>query len=720
MNLLTINLRRSNFSFILIGFLFLQNLIIYWNHYFNGYFFLGDFPRAYFAKSAFITTAIDKGIFPTWVPFQNMGYPLFMDIQSGLYYPFLWIFPILDIAYTLNASAIFQVVHIFAGSVGMFFLLNSIFKSPKYAFFGAFAFQFFGGFYTTTAFPDVIRAYSLIPWMFYFFTIRKEESKNKWFLVIPMITFLMFTGGYPGIIISSFFIIGAFVIFQVIDEFRRDSKLKSLKTLAIIFALIGLGIGLSVVHIGPWLENSDQVNRLSHLERVNQRNLSVAVLPSLFMPSQWTQDIGTSWLLSIYVTLPVLILSCYAPFYLIKKYWPYAGILALGFFMAAGTNSFLYNLFGSILSPLTWSRIPLGDYKIFIVIPLIIFSIFGLKSIVNKTINLKNFVYRSIFVISWFSLTIYFLYFFPSLRIVPTRILDLEVVASIILLAITLSIIFYRVKSQKFFFFSAKQEVKIVLIFLIILLGIMSLDATRVILALTPFWQGDPTNPKHSQYTEFNFPLEKNEKLITFSIFDNLPDERPARKITEDREILSYVGYLDGSYMMEAYGFSNVLKQNLKVIRDNDYKQYMLMKWTPILLDIQNNSTKINVSKNIFQNIDLETENKIRQTHYGLSDIHYSVSLEEPMILIENEMYASGWKAVLEYEDKQLNLESIPVNDLLRGWVLPAGEYEMKASFEIPNMIIYQSISLICLFVWIIIGVFFWKKSHKTISNQTK
>jgi len=80
---------------------------------------------------AFWTTAVSVGVFPQWMPFQSMGYPFLLNAQTALYYPLLWIFPILSIPFTLQADVIFQVLHVFLGSVGMFFFLKMMLKSPR-------------------------------------------------------------------------------------------------------------------------------------------------------------------------------------------------------------------------------------------------------------------------------------------------------------------------------------------------------------------------------------------------------------------------------------------------------------------------------------------------------------------------------------------------------------------------------------------------------------
>jgi len=85
-------IKNSRFIFVGLAVLSIQNIIIYFDHFFNRFGFPWDFIQSYFLIPAFWTSAVRLGIFPQWVPFQSMGYPLFIKAQHGLFYPFFWVF----------------------------------------------------------------------------------------------------------------------------------------------------------------------------------------------------------------------------------------------------------------------------------------------------------------------------------------------------------------------------------------------------------------------------------------------------------------------------------------------------------------------------------------------------------------------------------------------------------------------------------------------------
>ena len=104
----------------------LQNLFVYWGHYFQGVGFPWDFSMSYYAMVGFWTAAVQQGVFPQWIPFQQMGYPLALQFQSGINYLPLWMFPALNLPYTLHAAIVVQCIHVFAGSLGMFVLVRHL------------------------------------------------------------------------------------------------------------------------------------------------------------------------------------------------------------------------------------------------------------------------------------------------------------------------------------------------------------------------------------------------------------------------------------------------------------------------------------------------------------------------------------------------------------------------------------------------------------------
>jgi len=241
-------------------------------------------------------------------------------------------------------------------------------------------------------------------------------------------------------------------------------------------------------------------------------------------------------------------------------------------------------------------------------------------------------------------------------------------------------------------------------------------DGFRVI---SDMYTWDHKGSFDKRYVEAGVPLEKDGKLITYSIIENTPELRPERIITEKLNQLSWAGVLTGNYMMQDQNYHLTLRSRSNVEANAIYMDYMFMKWTPILIDVPSDIEHniIFQEDEIFTQLDNYQNTSVVQTHYGINDITYKVSLNEPKLMIENEIYFPGWSATLINTEKEIEISSININDAFRGWILPAGDYEMKASFQFPDLIKYQIISLSAFIIWVVVLVVFLINSR---TNLTK
>jgi len=267
-----------------------------------------------------------------------MGYLLAMNLQSVFYFPIFWIFPLFHIAYTLHDAIILQVFTVFFGSLGMFFLLDLIFKSPRYAFIGAVAFQFFGGFYSLAQANYIVRGFAIAPWIFYVFKFDIDEPKiTRRILFIPLVIYFLASGAYPGIIVSSLFIVTVFLLLQIINVFLKNFVkhrswsvgLKSLKIGGAMIGLMILGTSISIIQLGPyWQERNESTHYLATISPVQDQNylyglrlasVSVRNFPLLFMSASPIPAQDKPWK-SVYVSLPLLVFASFVSISALRKY----------------------------------------------------------------------------------------------------------------------------------------------------------------------------------------------------------------------------------------------------------------------------------------------------------------------------------------------------------------------------------------------------------------
>jgi len=718
----------SNKNIIFFVFLFIQNIAIFWEHYFTNVGFPWDFTGDYYTWPAFWTTSISMGIFPHWNPFQSMGYPLAINAQSGLYYPIFWIFPLLHIPYTFHAAVIVQVLHILFGSFGMFLLLKLLFKSPRYALIGAVAFQFFGGFYSNAEHADIIRAFAIAPWLFYVFKLNIDQPKiTRRILFIPIVIYFLATGGYPGIFISSVFIIIVFLSLQIVNIFKRTLKIRSLGYGGAMIGLILLGISISAIHLGPIWQDRNELNKFTNstLELQNKvvvprADIWIEQVPGLFMSNSLIP--GENSMSSIFVALPMLIFASFIPISELKKYWIFVATLILSALMIGGPHSPFWQAITSIVPALKLSRFLSSDYKVFIAIPLIILGIAALRSIIESRLTWRHFVVRGVFVVAWFSIGVYLMYSDVHLVqaqtaafIASSNLINTQVITAALVLFATIIILLHYLRKNKSFHISRLG--------LLIIVLLISYDGLIVVTPMI-FCSGSCVQTwkyrtADRDYNIFNVPLEKNGKLITYSIFENIPSERPPR---DPGVYYSFKGQLEGKYMMIDGATSTITNPRVIVESNAAYTRYMLLKWTPLLLQpnltTSSDPTRITLTSfpSLMQDSHIRSlanqglQNQVVQIRYGINDISYKVTLKEPKLMVENEIYFPGWQADLIFSHKEIKIPASVVNDVFRAWLLPAGDYIMIAHFSFPNLIVYQSISIISFGIWIFIIVRYWRR----------
>jgi hypothetical protein len=722
-----------------------QNLLLFWRHYFRTTGFPWDFLMSYFPWVAFWVSAIQKGIIPKWIPFQSMGYPFAMQIQSGFYYPVFWIVAILGVPYTFKVAVVIQCLHVLAGSLGMY-LLARLFVEKKYALIGAIAFQFFGGFLGNSQHSDIIRSYALTPWAIYVTTLnlqniqvmlliyqaesvkRKKRLLNflqavpKRIFFIPLIIFLMSTGGYPGNLIAAISILTFYIIAQIIlgyIYYKNGDYFLGL--IFLLVTLMVLGFGLSIIQLGPpWLFR-DEISRYSEFRNMGTFDIWVDQWPGLFLSSaSLPGEISET---SSFVTIPIIVFLGFISISVIKKNPIIVFIIIITTLMVGGSHSFFWRLISTIFSPLAYSRFPTSDYRALWCTFIILLSLLCLENLVKHRVSGASLFLRSSIISLILLQGIYFTYY-------PLENNNLQLLKSIDTYNINIfnflgryfastnsynnlvRLLFDPIHIRSFIAIGV-----IILCFAIIILINKSTFSRRIYLLLLALTLFDGIRFSTDMYTwrdyigndvwyQSDIPLFQNGRYVPLTIFENLPLVRPARKSSDNSYDFSWRGYLDGSYMTSDYKPCPIM--SCKTIEgDNLLQKYMQMAWTPILLkaqDFQGTITNDLISEALqIEDAGSSKLGWVIQTFYGMNDISYEVDLSNPTMLIENETYFPGWKAIITYPDGSVKtIDAININNALRGWSLPAGKYIMNASFSFPYMSFFTIISLSSLLIWVV------------------
>ena len=711
----------------------IQNLVIFWPHYFSNVGFPWDFPMSYYPWVAFWTAAVEKGIFPSWVPFQSMGYPFVLQLQAALFYPPFWVFPLFNIPHTLQASVAVQCLHILAGSIGMFLLLRLLVEDKRLALLSAVIFQFFGGFYGNAQHSDIIRSFALTPWALYCFTFPVEagvfstrlgqqsaaflEKIQGWLrsvfrcpylpmraYFIPLVIFFLATGGYPGNLVAIFFILAVYVAAQLIQTYLNNRSISQVFSVGLILTLLTfLGVSMSVIQLGPSWIFRNEFSRLSNFDALDKLEIWIPQLPGLFLSSKTLPGEITET--STYITLPALIFASFILTKTIRKHWPIAVIGLVSLLMIGGNSSFFYRGMTKLFLPLALSRFPTSDYRALLAIPLIIFAVLGLRDLFQNRWGMDSLLVRTGFIVFWFFQGLYMAYWEnPLVERLGTNDFGYalfawtglhawhnHVLSAVAVFFVTLGLLLLLSQVQR----------RITMAALILLAGLIFLDGARVITDMDT-WRGPRV---YEDYYGRKIPLFVNGQFSPRQIFTHLPVSRPERIEVGHHHWFSWRGYIDGSYQMQDYKACPTSSCN-QIQANEIYWEYMLKEWRPIVLVDgwkADESNKITVSDDLISQAASSTAGNntgVEQTFYGLDKITYTVDLDQPVLMIENETYFPGWTAKLGSGAGGEQITAFAVNNAFRAWQLPAGRYEMEAAFHFPYFRTMVYISLASALLW--------------------
>ena len=686
-----------------IGILFLLNLFIFRDHWRGLATFPWDFPQAYYAFTGYWITSMQMGEWPHWIPYQSLGYPSALNPQLDLFYFPFWIFVIFRIPYTLHAATVLQALHVLFGSVGFLLFAQRCFRSNGIALCGALAFALFGGFYTNAEHADVIRAFSWVPWIFWALLFDEEpidRTFGRWRirtrlrgpnLFLPLIVCGFITGAYPGSFIAGLLIAAVFILAQtgaLAWRFRdRSSWCDG-------FAQTGqlvLAIGMALVFLLPCAFMSRELVRNQDFDTLGRRFLTVPGLYHLFLPSNFLAAGGDFTMEGMQV--PVLLLLM-VPLVRARTTLliPVLTTAALSAVMCLHELIPIRSVVTSILPPLRLSRFPAGDFRLYIYIGVLTCALSGLQQLLET----KGGVWRN----------------------------SLKIAAAGFVLAM---LCLYRIKHPDpnidgpyIYVWMLRDGVNCA----VLLIGYLILSRTNwlrpagayvlavacvytmlpVIGQMKVAWH-DPQAEISLYATQGSSLMSANKRLPVEQVFKRREAQRPARRTNE---VLSWQGYLDGSYIStDKVGTLSISQQRLLV--NPSLREFAMAPGTIVqvacIADICESPEPAAVP--------VSGQASAGSTvQYSRNFVVYRVSVAQRSLVVENEVYAPGWSGICEIH--QEHLDAHRVDGGFRGWVLNAGEHRLRVTYRTPWLAASAALSIMFLACWLSMTVA-WFRSKPEI-----
>lgn len=666
-NYLIERLMKLNKNFILILVLAVLNFIIFQKHLLGTVTFPWDFPLSYYALPYYWTNSLNQGVFPFWVPFQGMGYPLLMNLQTSIFYFPLYLFVLFKIPYTLHAANIFQIFHIFIGAIGMYFLVRKLFANTKVAILAAIVFNLYGGFYSNSEHVDIIRSFCFLPWIIYCLPLDKvEKIKYRTLVLLPLFFLLLWTGGYPGIYLST-----TFLCFTYLTVFVFINK-QNLRIVIVSSLLIILGIGIATISFLPTYLLQSEISRSTDVS-IPKTFLSPSHLLSFFYPIYYKSLPSDISMRSVYLAMPFLFFISYVRLIDVKKYLALFLIGIIAYFMA--TESFFYYLIIKMLPPLGLSRFPTSDYRTFFVIILMIFCSIGVINFINK--KSSKFLILRIGILAFLYGALFFL--------IQQNKYDKVLIVSGLLIIFILGLLSFAY---------ARSIISINLLFVFI-----------SFLCVSDFFKNNYKKNSYyvdkttvGQYKNLFGNLNKPSEQLTTRLKG--VETRPNRNNDFKVHKLGFKGYITGDYMIGDYSGPMQFRRQKTILGDSNLLHFAISKWKAI-----DNDSVVNLLE--YDKFSNHQSNKIKNVFYGCNYIQYSIQSPSTFSITENEVYFKGWSATVD-SDKTITIYPTE-NNGFRKWVLPAGNYTMTASFSMPYFDLAAKISIAFLLLWSILLIFLKK-----------
>ncbi len=207
----------------------------------------------YYPWRMFVIECLRSGTLPLWNPYEQLGYPIHADPQSGAWYPVVWLLSLFG-NYTLYTLQVEFMMHIIFAGVGMM-LLAQIFELKKpAAFLIACAYMLSGFFVGNAQHITFIVAGCWLPFVFYSYKKMIEECTLKYAVLFAFFCFLLLSGGYPAYGIIAFYIMLCVSVFFTLrfiktKNFTALKKFIAVHLFASTFVLLLSGVVLVSVFL---------------------------------------------------------------------------------------------------------------------------------------------------------------------------------------------------------------------------------------------------------------------------------------------------------------------------------------------------------------------------------------------------------------------------------------------------------------------------------------
>jgi hypothetical protein len=199
-----------------------------------------DAMDIYLPWKYYTTECIRNGYLPLWNPFMNSGFPQMGDVNT--WYPLSWIIALFG-RYNATSLHFEYLVHLYIAGVGMYKVAQRYSLSRPTGIVLASSYMLSGFFISNAQHVGWLVSAAWFPFIYYYFAQLHTAPRLATAAKLAFSAFMMFSGGYPGIFISTFYIVLAitgYTIFRFVvrKEFYQLKRWMLFASLSAVFFML--------------------------------------------------------------------------------------------------------------------------------------------------------------------------------------------------------------------------------------------------------------------------------------------------------------------------------------------------------------------------------------------------------------------------------------------------------------------------------------------------
>jgi len=219
----------------------------------------------------FIGECLQNFRLPLWNPYQNLGYPIHADPQSGAWHPIAWLIGFFR-GYDIYSISWEFLLHLFLAGVGMQMLAKRLQLTKEIGFLASVAY-ISSGFFVGNAqhLPWIISA-TWIPFILAMYLDLMEKPGLRVAILLGLFIFLLLSGGYPAFMIVLIYLLLILFCYRFYQlYFSRKEKKKAVQFLrynliaVLAAALFSAVVLVSVYEALPFISRGAGVKLLTAL-----------------------------------------------------------------------------------------------------------------------------------------------------------------------------------------------------------------------------------------------------------------------------------------------------------------------------------------------------------------------------------------------------------------------------------------------------------------------